>query len=475
MTDRTDTRADEPSSAADERIDALARDAGRELRRPPGAGTLAGIHRRKRNRQIARATGGGLAVLAVGGVLFVAIDRSGDERLVPATVAPTVTPNVTPTVVQTSPVTSGVTTPAADVATTVSPPGETVATVDTTPTPTTPALGSFPAELYLASFTDGQVQRVVDVETGDVLRTEPLDDARHLQAWPELTQRTSSARLGITYGLVVPRGDGGLEDFTVGDKCGQYELSVEGAAIGSVALPPRASFVGLSADGRRVVTVSTPTCPEAGTLGDLGDAGSGMTTQPFDQLVQAFDADDPSAPGRLLVTAPYPERQFLTPRLSADGRWMAMTHQFEAPDAEGRPSVQLGLDIIEVDTGRSIDHGVDDCTIGSYGQRGLLFVDTRAVVVTKSCTDGVEVELTSLVDRDAPPIRWALPDVSSGSTVDVEVYPPSLGGADVVFVATSSDANGSGRVFLGVGDAVRELPFTDQLASFFPLPEIPSD
>ncbi len=104
MNDRLDTTITDISGDADDRIDAMARTAGHALRRSPSADQLVRIHRAKRNHQIARATGGAAAVLAlVGGGLLLA-NRGQDDVLVPATL-PTTAPQPT------TPTTAGPTTP----------------------------------------------------------------------------------------------------------------------------------------------------------------------------------------------------------------------------------------------------------------------------------------------------------------------------------------------------------------------------
>jgi hypothetical protein len=433
---------------ADDRIDALAREAGTALRREPSPRQLARVHRAKRNRQIGQAVLGCFAVLAIGGGAFVLLDRDDGAELVPA--EPPTTPVVTAP-------------PETVPQTTASTPTVPPTTAGSVPASTAPAVAGPPEVVYLGNEDRAgeQVQRVVDLATGAVLRTEPLDDARYIAAWPHTFPRDTSALQGIRYGLA-----GAV------DACGQSTVTVDGGPDASL-LPPVASIVTVSSDGTKVVTVSAASCPVDGEIGVTDP----VTSEPFDQLVQVFDADDPTTAGRLVMTLPSPERHIEVVHFSPDGRWAAVGNRFRAVDAFGNETDEPSLLVVDLDTGQVIQHGEDLCTLIAAGQQGNVFVGNVGVAFTKRCDDGVYVELWSLTDPQATPQAWLLPGVPTDAYVTVEVWEPSVfdSNALVTFVAAAYSPDGSNVVLIGTGDSVEEFPVADARASFFPLAEIDGD
>lgn len=448
---------DTDRDADHDRIDALAREAGSALRRPPSPNQLARVHRVKRNRQLARAAGGGLAVVALvaGGVAL--LQRDADEQLVPATVpASTVPASTVPVTVPTSTV-----------------PDTAVTTL--APATTVPPLAAAPELLYLGTNDKAaeQVQRVVDLATLEVLRTEPLDDDawRAYSGWRE--PRFDSAT-GITYELGSYPGDDPADGLPVVDWCGRFPLEVEGAPAGTTALPDRASLISVSEDGRWLLVVGASACPVDGLI----EPDMNVEQITYEQEVRLFDANDPAAPGRLLWTSPYPERQFMSVEFSDDGELMAITHVLNTFAADGVMTSQRGLDVVELSTGRGVEPTDPACTIAQYGQDDQIFVGDTAYVITKYCDDGVYVELNRRSGSGWQRTDWLLPGLGAGSFPTVEVWPPSVEAGPLVFLANATISDGSsttGRTFLGEGSAVRELPFDDDRVSFGPLPEIVGD
>ena len=77
----TERNLDDHSSAddaADARIDAMARNAGRELRRPAPQQGMARVERARRSRQITRVVSGGAAAVVLVAVGIVALNNRRD-------------------------------------------------------------------------------------------------------------------------------------------------------------------------------------------------------------------------------------------------------------------------------------------------------------------------------------------------------------------------------------------------------------
>ena len=170
MTDHHDLTND--SSADDARIDALARSAGAELRRPAPADGIARVQRAKRTRQLTQVGAGGFAAVLLVGAGVVAF-RGGDtdRRVVPATVSlpdSTVPDSTVP----------DSTVPDSTVPDTVAPSSTVPAT--TVPATTPPNVAGAPSVIYtsgggFSSF--GSEVSTVDVATGAVTGTVTVDQA----------------------------------------------------------------------------------------------------------------------------------------------------------------------------------------------------------------------------------------------------------------------------------------------------------
>jgi len=468
MNDRLDTTTTFDASDADDRIDALARSAGSALRRPADAGRLARIHRAKRNHQIARATGGAAAVLAVVGGAVVLMNRGGEERLVPATVPSTVVVETLPT---TAPVTVGSTVPTSSPSTTqVTSPVTTPVTSPVTDPPVTTsppvntATGEQPTVVYVGTQTTGtDEQQVIDLATGQVIRTEPMEQDPSLTANPPVPESRTTSASGIEYGTEPGSGDG----------CGQRPLLADGAGVAGSALPEIVSGFFVSDDGRYLITISVPDCPSPGPIGN----GSIFDiTTPYDQEIHLFDADDTSAAGRLLATRTFPDWNALNASFSADGRFVALLTSWEA----GVRSDESRFDVeaFDLETGAQVDLPQDRCDRYAPGWNyNRAFVGEQSVIaLTKRCADGYVLEVVSLYEP-ADVARFDIPGVDPAAPVAVtaEVWENSLTSAgDAAFVVLAIDGidpSASSILVRQAGGGVEELPFAGNAVSFLPIRE----
>lgn len=266
---------------SDARIDAMARAAGGELRRPAPAEGLARARVASKRRQTARAVAGGAAAVALLGAGVFALTRGdGDQRVVPVdTTVETSTTGVPPT--------TGIPPNGA---------GDPGVVYSTT--------GFIPNPDYL--------QTVIDPVTGEVLRTEVPDAVASSEAQqaliaayvldglvessvPAITFRLESGDIAYGYS-VLPSEIQGLENqepeaLPLFDRCGQSELTVEWASAS--ALPARVYSAVMSLDRRWLATTSSE-CPVAGTLEGQTEVLRAPTTR------QVFDARRPDLPGRML-------------------------------------------------------------------------------------------------------------------------------------------------------------------------------
>jgi hypothetical protein len=273
---------------SDARIDAMARAAGGELRRPAPAEGLARAHAVQRRRQTVRAvTAGASAVALLGAGVFALTRGDDDQRLVPVD-----------TTVETSLPSS---------------------TVETSTTSIPPNAAGDPEVVYSTTgfiLNPDYLQTVIDPVTGNVLRTETpdgvassdaqaalvdafvLDGRVEVPPVPALAYRFESGDFAYGYS-VLPSEHPGLQDqepeaLPLFDRCGQSELTVEGASAS--VLPARVHSVVMSLDRRWLATISSE-CPVAGTL-------EGQTkVLPAPTTWQVFDARRPDLPGRTLNAA----------------------------------------------------------------------------------------------------------------------------------------------------------------------------
>jgi hypothetical protein len=453
---------------SDDRIDALARTAGSELRRSPSPSHLARVHRVKRQRHLAQAAAGGVAVVALIAGGFALANRDDGEQLVPAT-APTTVLDTTPPSV--APVITVAPTPVpsapAPAPTTAAVPVTTSTATTASATTTIAVDPTGPEVLFLAGQSGAtDEQRVIDLRTLDEVGTEPLDDARASEHRRRSEPRLESST-GVRYELASVTDDNPTDGIPIIDECGQQNVLIDGAPPAGVAVPSMASFIEVSSDGRSLLAIFTPDCAAS----VAANAGADVMRR-YEQEIWIFDADDPAAPGRLSFTAPSPEREFYGASFSDDGRWVALEHNLNSPNPDGDELIsQLGLDVIELATGRALDIADPNCRIVDYGQFREVFVGSGHYALTKRCSDGLYVELNAL-DGDLERREWRIPGIGDESYLTVEVWPPSLDGTVTFLAVATTQTEGSSRMFLGQGDEVRELPFTDARASFGPLPEL---
>lgn len=385
MTDHDHTPRSDPHDhdrAADERIDALARAAGSELRRPAPADGIARVQRTSRQRQATRIGAAGVAAVAILAVGAIVIGgRDGDETLVPATVTTVETDDTVDSTVPES------TVPTEAVPATT--PGSTPATESPTPNSSStmpPNAAGDPEVMYASqefAAMFGSEVSTVDPRTGEVLSTFVVDDAavEDSRAAQDALIGTTSLRResvdgppSISYqmriGEVVYRhatlpseiptiGDQDPTDLPFYDRCQQAEVIVEGAV--ATAVPERARSITASPDGRWLAVVAG-VCPAPGTLADQVTSPAGGVDG-FTVSVQVFDATRPDLPGRTLIDGIVPADLTLL-SFSADGRFLAV-ESFRAPS----------LRVFDLDAGTELNppaSGDDECTV--QGTRWSRFV-----------------------------------------------------------------------------------------------------
>ncbi|MEO5723363.1 MAG: hypothetical protein ABIQ39_07490 [Ilumatobacteraceae bacterium] len=306
-------------------------------------------------------------------------------------------------------------------------------------------------------------ERVVDLATGAVVRTEDRHGVVYPENWLDRLTRTDSALRGITYHKQ------GFEDLGAGDfidLCGQGKIVLGKAPAGDLAMPARAMNLAVSPDGRWVIVAST-VCPVEGAM--VIGVGVPADMPKYEVKIQVFDADDPSVPGRLLTTTSTAIAEVPEIRFSDDGHWAALS-SFQR-GAAGRT-----FEVFDLTTAKAvaIPRSADGCTTMDYGQHGGLFVGNDAVAALQRCSDAVVVAIISLTDpTDAA--SFTLPKVTASDKLwgTLEVWPALPGGVrQATFVASIGEleVRDSGRTFRGSGGQVTELPFTDTHISFEPLP-----
>jgi hypothetical protein len=430
MTDH-DHLSNTPDPGADDRIDALARAAGNELRRPAPADGIASVQRAKRRRQTAQLGGAGVAAVAILAVGAIAIGgRDAGPTVVPATVStvdtpdrttPDTTPDTTVLVDETVPETTGGPTPTSD-----PPPDTTVVAVP-------PNAAGAPSAVYTSAtpvvMADGD-QTLVDPVTGEVLGTEPMDADAARAAQDALLGRTSLPVTrtsggssgqnafgqddfgyftneydigGITYALDALPSEvsdiGAFSPETLGrfDRCGQSELRVTGAAAD--ALPDRASTLTFSADGRWS-TVLSATCSDPGTLAD-GRSPS------IEWSVTLFDATRPDLPGRTIGDLIEPV--IGTSSFSPDGQYVAV----EANE---------GLRFFETDTGTEIDVVSEECfASGTKWSRFIgPWIGESSVALQVRCDDTWSLQVEDLATGESIDVAAPVDEIDFGLVVDVD-------------------------------------------------------
>ena len=463
---------------ADARIDALARSAGAELRRPAPDDGVTRVRRQHRRRQavLAGATGTGVLAAVIGALVF----TGGDDRstVVPATEPTTeVSAPATTAPDETTPddTTPDDTTPD-DTTPDETTPDETTPDTSAPDDPTTdvpPNAAGDPDVVYvsadgLSSF--GSEVSTIDPRTGAVTSTYVVDEALSDAARAaqdalipasvvESSDRmnggeyfTFDARVGdlvfTTEGLPSEVTD--LSQFSSAtlerfDRCGQSTLAVSGAT--AAALPERVTWARISADGRWLVTASID-CPDEGTLAD------GSSQRPATVTVQAFDTTALDRPG-LLIADGIPRFDFWALDVSPDGEFLSI-----------RLFADPGVRLFRLSSGDEVLLFSDDCSAqGTKWSRFIgPWIGESSVALGLSCGDGA---------------RLLVHDLSTGEELTVEspdddpfatIYDVDFGHydrpANVWYTMCSSARS---RCFIAQGDGEPvELPGVAQ-ASFLPL------
>jgi len=354
---------DHNNTPSDDDIDAMARAAGRDLRRPAPPDGVSSAYRTRKKKTAVRAAVGGTAVaalMAIGAIAVFGGGEDGDNTVIPAdTNAPNPTepgPTNPPTTIPPTTVDPGVVTDGP----------EWVYTITGDP------------------FDPQAVLTLVDPVTGEVIRTEPIDVDASLDAQNDLPRPRSSGVVGdVEYEFEQVVYDGGtlnLDQFPNVDLCGQNVLTV--TSPNGSALPERALAVSISPDDRWVLVLSAD-CPEEGTMG----ADGAITQQPFTATLQVFDATQPEQAGRTLMTdvAPY---NVGTLSFSGNSRFAAL----ESYDVDQQ------YDVFDVQDGAEIDVA-NDCIVGStnYSRFTGPFVGESSIALTRDCGDGQEFVVRDLM------------------------------------------------------------------------------
>lgn len=465
MTDTPDT----PDRDADARIDALARTAGADLRRPAPADGLARVAKAKQRHQAVRAGAAGTAVIALVAIGTMAL-RGGDENtVVPATVSTVESPETT-VVASTVPSTTD-----EPVSSSTEPPPD--SSSPTTSVEVPPNAAGQPSAVYTAAtpvaFADGD-QTLVDPVTGEVLGAEPMDADASRAAQDALlggSSVTGGVREATTEWFTYDYAIGGttftiealpsevtyldlfapatLERF---DRCGQSTLVVSGASASAV--PMRALGVTFSPDGKWLVTRSVD-CPP-GTLAD------GAATIDTDFTFQLFDTSDLDTPGRRVFTG-VGAAGFDRVTFSPDSRFVALSTFGETP-----------YQFVDLADGEPVAPFLDDCpTAGTKWSRFIgPWIGQSSVALRLACEGGDRLVVHDLatsehIEVDSP----AAAPFSTSFDVDFAHYdrPANVWFTMCVSAFDAGTSTQSFECWIGQGGGpVVELPGSGE-ASFLPL------
>ena len=456
--------ADDAGDAADARIDAMARTAGSQLRRPAPERGFAQVKRARRTQQVTRAALGGTIALAVVAMGAFAVNRRTND----------IAPAADVTISSTEPQASAPPNPPPTTAVWPTIPTTAAALPPTTaevtePGPTAPAATDAggvvatddPSVVYVSTQEDLAEQTLIDPVTGETIRTEPRDGAQAdaiRSAGVDLEPPSNSVG-GVTYDFT----EAGYQEYggePIGDpdRCLQTPLTVTSPA-GS-ALPARALQFKISPSRQYVVTAST-TCPEAGGAGTNLE---NRTTLPFETTIQVFDAAHPELPGRPLATQP-PSNNVFNVTFSRNGRFAAMLTYVGSG---------YRYFIYDLETGSSLDIA-PDCT--HSGDRPQVAYDVHAPWVGQSsiafgaqCPDGPKVAIADLATGkivEIPIPFTPVPDANP--VVYVEVDQQHYSTADTAWFTACGYLQSQCWVGNSQGQLI-ELPNTT-VASFLPLSE----
>jgi Ni,Fe-hydrogenase III small subunit len=364
-------------------IDALARRAGAEVRRPAPAGFTAGIHRARRRQQTVRAGLGvaGVAALMVVGAALIA-RRGGDDLITPATVPDTIVADPTTPEVDAS----------IDASTDGAPdpvPAESAGgTESTLPTAATDGI---PEAIYTYADDTGTNQDIFDPVTLELIDTIPFTDAITERPTPDAV----SASGAIAYGMST-------DAQITFDDCNQSPVDIWIDGADPSGLPAQINDLAVSADGRVGVVAATD-CPIGRPLAaDFAPEGSYPIT------VAVFDPDHPDAPTRQLIEldggTEIAHANSLS--LSDDGSFLILsTSDRSQAGQEGMFGFTKIIDVATGDAVVDIDLKADtsnlprdDC---GYGYVDLQFVSSTAISYVVICPDqGLVVVVHDLVTNE---------------------------------------------------------------------------
>ena len=446
-------------------IDAIARQAGAEVRRPAPPAFAAGVRRARRRQQTIRASVGAVGVAALVTIGAVAVVGQRDiSTLVPAT-APAPTFDAPMTEV-TTPTTPDPTTP--ENSTPVAPSPETTASTTTSILPPAVDPDAVPEAIYAPADDATTQQDVFDPLTLQRVDTRPSTGA----AFPDPTAPITSASGAIAYGFPYDQQD---------DKDACLQMPAAAWVVGAepTGLPERVEAIAVSADGRAGAAVSAA-CPTDGVL-----AGDDQPVGPYDVTVAMFDADDPATPSRPILTIDGGAEGVLIVELNDDGSLLLLTTA-SRPFSEGPTGLTRIIDTASGDLvsvlgdGQPADLPHSDCGIDSVqfvGTSGLAYMaicpeEGLAVVVsdlrTGETIDVVNPEYTDRTYETMP---------TASLIVDPATYTSPANAWYVLCAGRSTlgpdgsvayDLPGTRPCWLGHGDEpMREIPTATNLDARF--------
>jgi hypothetical protein len=446
---------------SDAAVDAMARNAGNQLRHPAPTNGFARLQRAKRTHQITRAAMGTTAALALVVVGVLTLNRrAANESPAVATIGgsePQASAPIDPNSTALPPTTVAVTTALAPVNPDVSAPP------DSTAQPGGPGAVGAPSAVFTVAATSGQPvdpndpaaisgQSLVDPLTGRVTGTEPLDWDKSEAAQQAAGLATSNLQqlAQDLFGFQKVIYDGGTlntDFYSDVDLCGQNTVN----RPANSAMPDHALDLVVSNDGKRVITASA-VCPEAGKM---GEDGSG-TALSFDVTVQVFDVDRPEVAGRLLGKMPRTEYASQL-YLSGNGRFASW-----ATDVDSKRAVVF----FDLEANTRVED-TTDCEIvwSRYSRYNGTFIGASSSAEGLRCSDGWKLRVRDL--QSGSSLEIPVPNTTNSSFPSVEV--------DIAHYSTPESAwftmcdAAQSRCWIGHGaDPLVELTDTTE-ASFLPL------
>jgi hypothetical protein len=429
------------SAADDARIDAMARAAGSALRRPAPAHGFAGVKQARRKQQIARIGTLSAVILMVGAAGAAWKLNSSSSR----------------TIVASNPDITSVSTVASTPTPTPAPTPTTTPAPTTTPTSTPLALPTAPEPgLLYAAVADPGMQQVIDVRTGAVLRTEPVDNAL-AEAWmleEEFPPRVDNAAGTYRFEL-AELGSPNL------DACFQPPLNIVELATGTLVASDARSFPSNAASNR-----VTPDGNDVIVAAAQCATGSEDVTT----TILRFPADDLSAQGQVLTTV-------VVPRVhTSESAWV---FDFDESGRFVLVSV-FGIDVggirarvvtsLDLQTGQEVDV-LGGCTPSIApnlrtvaGEMSTVvpqeFLSGSTIAYTALCDDGLQHAVIVDVANPTSRIDMIIPGALPEERTTIELDRSGLTDPSTAWfvVRVTDSAEGNRRAFVGQGSvALRPL------------------